>query len=442
MRIRSVAAVVAAIGIVATACSGVTPANPAGASAVPPASIAAAASGASAPSAGISGLFPVDGHDMFIECRGTGSPTVVFEAGLGSSGETFSALRDEVAKTTRTCVYDRPGLGSSRQRQGNPPVSAGFMANETWKLLQAAHVDGPLVLLGHSYGGALVRLVAHDHPDAVRGVVLEDAVSVHQWEGDWLKNDGDWQDGGSVDRPTSAMELAQVTSLGSIPLVVLTQGQLGGQFEIDWSAFQDELATLSTNSLHLVAADSGHGIHQDAPKLVLEAIAATVDAVRTGGRLPACGPRFEAVGAECVKTTMTDQLAAWDKLRDAVTPAAGSFPAGTYRAELTRDQFQAATGRTAEFNKQTYTWSFAKGRWTLDLSEDGGSPDHLEDVYAATGDTMTIRIPIDWKVPRTPGVNRLRWTADADGTIHFTQIDEERVETGFLEPFVRITAPN
>lgn len=441
MIVRSVAVAAAVMGIVATACSQSAPTNPPGPSGSAPAPIATAASGAPSPSAGISGLFPVDGHDMSIECQGTGSPTVLFEAGLGSGGETFSGLLDDVAKLTRACVYDRPGLGSSQQREGNPSVSAGFMANETWKLLQAAHVDGPLVLLGHSYGGALVRLVAHDHPDAVRGVVLEDAVSVHQWEGDWLKNDDEWSDGGVVDRAASAKELAQVTSLGSIPLVVLTQGQLGGQFEIDWSKFQDELATLSTNSLHLIAADSGHGIHQEAPKLVLEAMSATVDAVRTGGRLPACGPRFEAVGAECLKATMTDQLAAWDKIRAAVTPAAGSFPAGMYREELTRDQFKAATGRSADFARQVYTWSFAKGRWSLGLSEDGGSPDHLDDVYAATGDTMTIRIPIDWKVPRTPGVNRLRWTADADGTIHFTQIDQERLETGFLEPFVKITAP-
>ena len=433
---RTVVVALTALALLLTGCGSSAPAP---ASPAAPASSGASSAPAVA-SASPKALYAVDGHDMFIDCRGSGSPTVLLEAGLGSSSDTFWTLRDEITKVTRTCVYDRAGLGSSRQRPGNPAVSAGTMAGETWKLLQAAGVEGPLVLLGHSYGGALVRLVAHDHPDAVRGLILEDAVSVHQWEGDWLKNDDEWFDGGPVDRETSQKELAKVTSLGSIPIVVLTQGQLGGQFEIDWAHFQDEFAALSTNSLHLIAAESGHGIHQDAPKLVEEAVVATVDAVRTGAHLPTCGPRFEALGAECLKTTMTAQLAEWDVIRDSVVPEAGSFPAGTYREELTRDQFKAATGKSADFFKQVYTWSFAKGRWTLDLSEDGGSPDQLSDVYASEGNTLTIRIPIDWKVPRTPGVNRLRWTADADGTVHFTQIDKERLETGFLEPFVPTTA--
>ena len=397
--------------------------------------------GSAGPSAflpSLSGQFPVDGHDMSIECYGTGSPTVLFEAGLGSNGSTFFSLQSDVAKITRTCIYDRAGLGASRQRPGNPPVSAGAMAKETWSLLTAAGIGGPLVLVGHSYGGALVRLVAHDHPDAVRGVVLEDAVSVHQWEGDWLKNDDDWVDGGVVDRETSAKELAAVTTLGDIPLVVLTQGQIGGGFEIDWSHFQDELAALSTNSLHVVAAESGHGIHEEAPKLVVEAVAADVEAVRSGSRLPACGPRFEAVGAECLTTTMTDQLAAWDKIRDAVVATAGTFPAGTYREEVTRDEAKAILGKPVDFLKQTYTWTFASGHWTLSLVTDGGNADELSDVYAAKGDELTVRIPIDWKVPRTPGVNRLTWTVDPDGTVHLTQIDRERPELGFSQPLARI----
>ncbi len=384
------------------------------------------------------GEFPFEGHDMSITCEGSGSPTVLFEAGLGSGGGAFAFEQDVVATTTRACIYDRAGLGGSRQRPGNPAVSAGAMAKETWSLLQAAGISGPLVLVGHSYGGMLARLVAHDHPEAVRGVVLVDASSTHQFEGDWLAGDDDWYDGGLVDRVTSGKELAAVTTLGDIPLVVLTQGQLAGQFEIDWSRFQDELARLSTDSLHVIAADSGHLIPADAPKLVEEVTNATVEAVRTGGRLPACGPRFETVGAECLKTTMTDQLAAWDVIRNAVVATAGTFPAGRYQAELTRDQAKAILGTSVDFLKQEYTWTFSKGHWTVSIVTDGGKPDETGDIYSDTGDEVTVRIPIDWKVPRTPGVNRLRWTADPNGTLHLVQIDGYRPETGFAEPLVRI----
>ncbi len=50
----------------------------------------------------------------------------------------------------------------------------------------------------------------------------------------------------------------------------------------------------------------------------------------------------------------------------------------------------------------------------------------------------TLRLPTDWRIPRTPGVNRLRWTADGKGTIHFDQIDDEIRDDTFAAPWVRI----
>ena len=214
MRLRFVAVVV---GIVTAACSGTAPTTPSadgstGAAVASPSAASSAATSPSAgsPSAGISGLFPVDGHDMHIECQGEGSPTVVLEAGLSGASSAWLQVTPGLAATTRVCAYDRAGLGSSRQRDGNPPTSVGAMAGELWKLLHVAHIEGPYVLVGHSFGGMIIRVVAHEHPDDVRGLVLVDSASVHQFEGDWLKNDGDWFDGGPVDRMTSAKDLAAV----------------------------------------------------------------------------------------------------------------------------------------------------------------------------------------------------------------------------------------
>ena len=62
-------------------------------------------------------------------------------------------------------------------------------------------------------------------------------------------------------------------------------------------------------------------------------------------------------------------------------------------------------------------------------------------MYSSSGDELTIRIPDDWTVPRTPGVNRLRWTAGPDGTIRFAQIDDEVREPAFAVPWVPVPDP-
>ena len=156
----------------------------------------------------------------------------------------------------------------------------------------------------------IARLFAARHLAEVVGLLLLDASSGHQFEPDWVATDHDWNDGATaVDRATSAAELATIDTLGSLPLIVLTQGQLSGDFALTWAGFQDELATLSTDALHMVARDSGHIIQRDAPALVVEAVKALIESARSATLLPACDARFEAVGAECLKTTMTDLLA-------------------------------------------------------------------------------------------------------------------------------------
>jgi alpha/beta hydrolase family protein len=381
----------------------------------------------------------VGGFSLWIECKGSGSPTVVLDAGLGSAHGAWVAVAPELEKTTRVCTYDRAGIGDSDSRLGASATSVGAMADELHVLLQTAGVPGPYVLVGHSYGGMIVRVVAHRHPDTVAGLVLVDASSGHQFEGQGLASDNAWYDGGiEVDRITSATELAAVKSLGAIPLVVLTEGQMSGQFEIDWSGFQDELATLSTNALHVVALKSGHTIQAEAPALVIEAVRATVEAARARAHLVPCGERFIAVGAGCIKTTMTAQLEAWDRLRAAVTPSAGSFPAGTYRSELTGAEAQAITGKPSDFSRQVFTWTLADGRWSVSIVTDDGKPEQIGDVYSAIGDVLTLRIPWDYRIPRTSGVNRFRWTSDKLGTVRLEQIDEETLDESFSTPWIPV----
>ncbi len=118
-------------------------------------------------------LVDVDGYRLHLNCQGQGSPTVVIEAGNADCSLSWGPVQRGVARFTRICTYDRAGLGwSERSPQ---PRSAHDIVEGLHTLLARSGVEPPYVLVGHSLGGPLVRLYAHEHPDQVVGVVLVDA---------------------------------------------------------------------------------------------------------------------------------------------------------------------------------------------------------------------------------------------------------------------------
>jgi pimeloyl-ACP methyl ester carboxylesterase len=129
------------------------------------------------------------GRKLYLECRGSGSPTVVLEAGNGDRADIWSVdevqpgsgrtmVLPGVARFTRVCAYDRPGTvepGPSRSDPAPTPRTARDMVADLHALLRAARVPGPYVLVGHSFGGLVVRLYASSYPRRVVGMVLVDA---------------------------------------------------------------------------------------------------------------------------------------------------------------------------------------------------------------------------------------------------------------------------
>ena len=125
-------------------------------------------------------LVDIGGYQLHINCTGTGSPTVILDAGLGGSSLDWSKVQPDVARFTRVCSYDRAGYGWSQTAPSAPRTSQQIVT-ELHSLLAQAKINGPYVLVGHSVGGLNMRLYAYRYPAEVVGMVLLDATSEHQF---------------------------------------------------------------------------------------------------------------------------------------------------------------------------------------------------------------------------------------------------------------------
>jgi len=112
------------------------------------------------------------GRRLNLYCTGKGSPTVVFDSGVGGETVGWALVQPEIAKHTRACSYDRAGTGFS-----DPGTRTGTSANivdDLHRLLAAAAIAPPYILVGHSYGGMNVRHYKNHYPSEVVGMVLVD----------------------------------------------------------------------------------------------------------------------------------------------------------------------------------------------------------------------------------------------------------------------------
>lgn len=270
-------------------------------------------------------LVDVDGHLLHINCTGTGSPTVIIDAGLGDWSTGWGFVQQEVAKSTRVCTYDRAGWGWSET--GPLPREAAQFAKELHTLLQNANIPEPFVMVGHSLGGLEVRVFVHDYASEIAGVVLIDSMSPRQFTQSQVEaRSQTWTpsqpfslpallarfgivrllarplgimpsvpfDGKAyfsrLVRPQSAQSLTNesqgmpasgaeayaVKTFGDLPLIVLTAklNNIPG-----WQEWQTELLQLSSNSQQRFA-ESNHNIHFEKPEDAITAILQMVQQVR------------------------------------------------------------------------------------------------------------------------------------------------------------------
>lgn len=117
-----------------------------------------------------------DGRKLHYMSRGVGDLTVVFESGMGFSRSTWGLVAPAIAKHVRTIVYDRSGAG--RSEVDSAPRSLCRIADDLGDLLTALGA-GPYILVGHSWGGPIVRAVAAANLSRIQGVVLVDPSDEH-----------------------------------------------------------------------------------------------------------------------------------------------------------------------------------------------------------------------------------------------------------------------
>ena len=119
------------------------------------------------------------GYQLHIHCLGEGNPTVILEAALPGASAHWGWVQPDIATTTRVCAYDRAGMGWSDP--GPEPRDAQTIASELHTLLDNARIEGPYVLVGHSFGGLYARMYTAQYPDEVAGMVLVDSTHPDQW---------------------------------------------------------------------------------------------------------------------------------------------------------------------------------------------------------------------------------------------------------------------
>jgi pimeloyl-ACP methyl ester carboxylesterase len=231
----------------------------------------------------------IGARSLYLDCRGSGSPTIVLEAGSGSDSGTWALVHDALATTTRTCAYDRAGRGRSDARVRHTLADA---ATDLRALLATAGEPGPYVMVGHSLGGAYVRVFAATYRPEVAGLALIDAFNpdlqearIHPLLGplraeydatlDRLRAGVSSVD--SLDWTASEVQL-RASSVAGLPIEVLVAARYEPRLDQATNAAVADAWLAAFESLspgrvvHTVASGAGHEIQIDRPDLVIEAV--------------------------------------------------------------------------------------------------------------------------------------------------------------------------
>jgi len=253
-------------------------------------------------------MIDVGGRRLHCAVYGSGGPTVVLVSGFQAPQAYWNPLVPGIAEVATVVTYDRPGYGKSER--GDLPVHGRQTADDLHVLLGTLGVPKPYLLVGHSYGGRIVRLFAAAYPDDTASLVLEEAGHEDLPDAQLAALTGQ-------DRETLAAmiapyrtkvpdprtetdymletveQLRQSGPLPRVPLVVITAASRGSglppvfspesQSKLDAvaMAMQKKLADLVPGAEQILVEGAGHNVHLDKPEAVLGPILAMIARIRT-----------------------------------------------------------------------------------------------------------------------------------------------------------------
>ena len=265
-------------------------------------------------------MLDVGGYSLYVEDSGSGKVNVIFDSGMGDDLSVWNKVANKVSKFSRVITYDRAGLGWSEESPKKRDSKA--IIEELHSILEQKNLTGPIVLVGHSFGGVNMQLYALTYPEDIAALVLVD--SAHEDQINRMPRTGLFQKYvfkfGMLAAPfglprlylsnTSPEERAkksttkhQYTSLdeasyfpqslnqldtlnpnyGGLPLVVIARNQPSSEIQNKntkhyiWAGLQESLASRSTDSTLIFTGKRQHSIHKAQPEIVIEAIQMVVN---------------------------------------------------------------------------------------------------------------------------------------------------------------------
>lgn len=276
-------------------------------------------------------LLTVGDHKMHINCIGQGSPAVILDAAGGNSSASWGLVQPEISRLTRVCAYDRAGMGWSER--GPTPRDLKQHVSELRALLSAAGVEGPYVLVGHSYGARVALVYAKEYPGEVTGMALIDpgkldddarfppenrselateerTITLGRWlapfgvvrlflpdadDGDLPMENRASENAFNVSTkffrairdqyevlPQTYSQQREVTDLGSTPLVIVSATVPDDAIRRVWTDMNGELTKLSTRGVHRTVSGATHSqllYKREHAQVTIGAIQQVVDAV-------------------------------------------------------------------------------------------------------------------------------------------------------------------
>lgn len=233
--------------------------------------------------------------------KGKGNPVVIFESGLGETLEGWKTIQDSVSKTTTTISYDRIGLGKSSTTEN--PRTLENLVSELNGFLEKEKIDGPLILVGHSLGGFIIRKFQNSYPAKIIGLIMVDPSheslmekileSKPKEQAEMMRNG---MNGFYANQPIAIQnEFKEISNAEkamkninfpkNIPITLIASYQTPPppfspeDIKIKKELFNNWIESAPQTKL-ISTTNSGHYVHYTEPKIVINAITEMINSVR------------------------------------------------------------------------------------------------------------------------------------------------------------------